>query len=148
MAPEGSSPLPDNIMSPAPAGRPSGVAKQTTCPAFTSTRQLTAASLGSKSCAGSGMRTRATRACASDQKNRRSRGLARSQIGVRLGGVLQRIGLIDRDLDRAGEHHVEQLFRHGNQILALGGIGVQRRAVYVERSLLRQQAEGERFDSP
>ena len=37
----------------------------------------------------------------SDRQNRRPRGLARGEIGVRLRGVLQRIGLMHLDLDRA-----------------------------------------------
>src|SRR5664279_4866145 len=66
---------------------------------------------------------------------------------MRLGGVLQRIGLVDLDLDSAGLHHLEQLFRHGNEALALGGIGIERRAGDEERSLLRQEAEVERLDA-
>ena len=52
-------PSPDIIMSSAAAGWPSGVAKLIVWPALTSTSQLTAASLGSKSRAGKRMRTRA-----------------------------------------------------------------------------------------
>ena len=37
----------------------------------------------------------------SDQQDRRSRGLARGEIGLGLGGVPQRIGLVDLDFDRA-----------------------------------------------
>jgi ACS family tartrate transporter-like MFS transporter len=38
---------------------------------------------------------------AMDRQHRRSRGLARGEIGMRLGRVLQRIGLVHLDLDRA-----------------------------------------------
>ena len=37
----------------------------------------------------------------SDRQNRRPRGLARGEIGMRLRRVLQRIGLMHLDLDRA-----------------------------------------------
>ena len=43
-------------------------------------------------------------------------------------------------------HHLEQLFRHGDEVFALGGIGIECRAGDVERSLLREQAKVERLD--
>ena len=50
------------------------------------------------------------------------------------------------DLHRAGFHDIEQLFRHGDEIFALGGIGVERRARHIERAFRREQAEIERID--
>lgn len=52
---------------------------------------------------GQAMRQRVT----SDQEHRRSRRLAGREIGVRLGRVFQRIGLMHLDLDRSGLHDLE-----------------------------------------
>src|SRR3954449_8137915 len=73
----------------------------------------------------------------SHREDGRSRGLARGEIGMRLCGVLQWIGLVHLDLDRAGLDDVEQLARHRDQALTLGGVGEQRRPGDVERALLR-----------
>src|SRR3954470_16309353 len=65
---------------------------------------------------------------------------------MRLCGVLQRIGLVHLDLDRAGLDDVEQLTCHRDQAFTLGGVGEQRRPGDVERALLREQTEIERLD--
>src|ERR1700679_202632 len=124
MAPQRSRPSPGSIMSSAGAGWPSGVAKLMVWPAFDNTCQLIAPSLGSKSRAGRGMRTRAT---VSNQQNGRARGLACGEVRMRPGGILQGVGLVDIDLHGAGSHDLEQLFRHSAKILGFGGVSVQRR---------------------
>src|SRR4051794_2715874 len=53
----------------------------------------------------------------------RARRLTPFEIAMRLRRVLQRIGLVDGDLDRAAADDVEELLRHGDEILALGGVG-------------------------
>src|SRR5215472_7277298 len=76
-----------------------------------------------------------------NRKYRRAGGLARRQVGVRFGRVLQRIGLIDLDLDDALDDDIEQFLGAGDQVFALGGIGIERRPGDVKRALLRQQTE-------
>src|SRR5579872_1854603 len=49
---------------------------------------------------------------ASNQEYGRSRCFACGKIGVGFRGILQRIGLMDFDFDRAGEHDIEQHLRH------------------------------------
>ena len=60
--------------------------------------------------------------------------------------VLQRIGLVHLDLDRARFDDVEQLLGHRDEVFALGSIGVERRTGDVERALAGEQAEIERLD--
>ena len=67
---------------------------------------------------------------------------------MRLGGVLQRIGLVDLDLDGARLHDLEQFLGHGHKVFALGAIGIERRPGDIERTLLRQKAEVKRIDTP
>src|SRR5262249_45308431 len=59
-------------------------------------------------------------------QNARSRGVAAFQVAVRFLCVFERIFLIHRDLDRAARHHLEQVLRDREQVLAFGRIGVQR----------------------
>ena len=58
---------------------------------------------------------------------------------MRLRGVLQRVLLVDRDFHLAAGDHVEQILGGGEQVLALGGVGVQRRARREQRALGLQQ---------
>src|SRR5271169_6892831 len=60
---------------------------------------------------------------------------------MRLGRVLQRIGLADFDLHLARQHGFEQILRHRQHVGALGRIGVERRAREEKRTLLRENAE-------
>ena len=55
--------------------------------------------------------------------------------------VLQRIGLVDLDPDRAREDHVEQILRHRHQIVAFFRIGGERRPGEEQRAFLREDAE-------
>src|SRR5580698_3243837 len=84
----------------------------------------------------------------SHREDRRARGLARLQIAMGLGRVLQRIGLVDLDLDGAGFDDLEEIPRHRQHVGALGGIGVERRPREEERALLREDAEIDRRDGP
>src|SRR5262249_22810327 len=52
----------------------------------------------------------------SHREHRRADGLARLQVSMRLCGVFQRIGLLDLDLDRAREHHPEEILCHRREI--------------------------------
>src|SRR5262249_9479356 len=54
----------------------------------------------------------------------RAHGLARLQVAMRLCGVFQRIGLLDLDLDRAREHHSEEILCHRREIGTGGSVGV------------------------
>src|SRR5688572_28032437 len=72
------------------------------------------------------------------QQHNRYRGLAGLEIAVRLHGILQGIGVVVLDLDDALAHHIEQLPGVGEQVGALGDVGVQRRSRGVERDLGRQ----------
>src|SRR5262249_7393898 len=72
--------------------------------------------------------------------------LAALEIPMGLCRVLQRVFLVDRNLDLAAPDHVEQLLGRREQILALGRVGVERGPRDVERALLREDAEIERLD--
>src|SRR5215510_3674574 len=80
------------------------------------------------------------------QQYRRPGGLARLEIAVRLLRILERVLLIDRNLDLAARHHAEQVVGDRKQVLALGRIGVERRARAEERALLLQEIDIERLD--
>src|SRR5580704_17776679 len=54
----------------------------------------------------------------SRNENARSGGDAALEIAVRLGGVLERVALIDRDLHLAARHGAEQVVGDRQQILA------------------------------
>ena len=60
----------------------------------------------------------------SHREHRRAHGLARLQVSMRLCGVFQRIGLLDLDLDRAREHHPEEILCHRREIGTGGSVGV------------------------
>src|SRR3972149_4597140 len=67
------------------------------------------------------------RAGRSRYQDGRAYGLARFKIDMRLGGILQRIGLLDRNLHRALGHDVHEVFRHADHVLALGAVVHERR---------------------
>src|SRR4051812_22402433 len=54
-----------------------------------------------------------------------ARRAARLERRVRLGGVLQREGLVDADLHCAGLHGLEQVRGGGGEVLGLRGVGGQ-----------------------
>src|SRR4030095_11004674 len=58
---------------------------------------------------------------------------------MRLLHVLERVFLIDRDLDLAARHHAEQVVGDRKQVLALGRLGVERRARTEQRTGLMQK---------
>ena len=60
----------------------------------------------------------------SHREHRRAHGLARLQVSMRLCGVFQRIGLLDLDLDRTREHHLEEILCHRREIGTGGSVGV------------------------
>src|SRR5262249_30264257 len=60
----------------------------------------------------------------SHREHRRAHGLARLQVSVRLRGLFQRIALLDLDLDRAREYHLEEILCHRREIGTGGGVGV------------------------
>jgi hypothetical protein len=60
----------------------------------------------------------------SHREHRRADGLARLQVSMRLRGLFQRIGLLDLDLDRAREHHPEEILCHRREIGTGGSVGV------------------------
>jgi len=61
-------------------------------------------------------------------QDRRPGGGAPFQIAMRFDRIAQRVFLIDRDFDRSLADDIEQIVGDCKQILALGGIGVERRA--------------------
>src|SRR5262245_39130113 len=63
---------------------------------------------------------------ASGNEDRRSRGLARLEIAVRLRRVLEGVAVVDLDLHLAGGDDVEEVFRAGDEVVALGGVRHQR----------------------
>src|SRR5260370_27780019 len=87
-----------------------------------------------------------TAGVASYSKNSRSRGLAGLEIAMCLRRVLQRVGLVDGDLDGAAADDLEEFLRHGDKILAVGGVGVERRPRQVERALAGEDVHVKRID--
>src|SRR3954454_4363754 len=85
---------------------------------------------------------------ASNRQHRRSRGLARREIGVCFRCFLQRKCLVNFDLHRARFYDVKQFLGHRNEVLPFGSIGVECRPGHVQRSFLRQKPKVERFDGP
>src|SRR5258708_5460342 len=83
---------------------------------------------------------------ASYRKNSRSRGLAGLEIAMRLRRVIQRIGLVDGDLDGAAADHLEELLRRGDEVLALCSVGVERRPRQIERALAGEDVHVKRID--
>ncbi len=81
----------------------------------------------------------------SDQ-DRGAGGGAAFEIAMRFDGVVQRVFLIDRDFDRALADDIEQPIGDSEQILAFGGIGVQRRPGREQRSLGLQNVDVESVD--
>src|SRR6266550_7782335 len=75
----------------------------------------------------------------SRNQNARPGGGAALQVLVRLADVLERVFLVDRDFHLAACHHVEQVVGDREQILAFGGISVERRARAEQRALLLQE---------
>ena len=67
---------------------------------------------------------------------------------MRLLRILERIFLIHRNLDRAACDHLEQLIRRLEQVLALGGIIVERRTSGEQRALRLQNIDVEGVDRP
>ena len=65
---------------------------------------------------------------------------------MRLGSVAQRVFLVDRDFHGAAADHGEQVVGDGKQILALGGVGVERRARGEQRTLELQDVDVEGLD--
>jgi hypothetical protein len=65
---------------------------------------------------------------------------------MRIGRVFQWKCLIDLDLDVTLSHHVEQIFRHRQQIGAFGRIGCQCWPCDVKRPFLCQQPEVKGLD--
>ena len=63
-----------------------------------------------------------------------------------LGCVAQLVGLVDRELDGAVLHDLEQLARRRQQILAPRGIGVEGRAGQEQRTLAGEDADIDRSD--
>ena len=63
----------------------------------------------------------------SDGQHRLAGGFAAFEIAVSLGGIAQRIGLVDRDFDRTALDYLEQFAGRSQQILAGRGVGVQGR---------------------
>src|SRR5580693_2285493 len=70
----------------------------------------------------------------SRQQNRRTRGAASLEIGVRLADIRQRETLVDAGLDLARHQYVEQFRGHRLVVAAFGDIGKQRRACEKERA--------------
>src|SRR5262249_43331775 len=58
------------------------------------------------------------------REHRRAHGLARLQLSMRLRSLFKRIGLLDLDLDRAREHHPEEILCHRREIGTGGRVGV------------------------
>src|SRR5689334_22105078 len=85
---------------------------------------------------------------ASHGKHGRAGGLAVLQVAVSLRGVAQWVALVDLDLDGALQHDVEELAGGGQQILARGGVGVERRAGQEQRALAGEDADIDRADRP
>src|SRR5260221_6402617 len=83
---------------------------------------------------------------ASHGKDGRARRLAPFEIAMRLRRVLQRVGLVDGNLDGAAGDDVEELLRHGDEIRALGGVGVESWPREVERALAGEDVDVERLD--
>src|SRR6185312_3350390 len=79
-------------------------------------------------------------------EDRRAGGAAAFQIPMCLGGVLERIFLVHGDLHSAGTDDLEQIARRHQQILALGGIVIERRPRRKQRAFLLQDVDVERFD--
>src|SRR6185369_4796167 len=69
--------------------------------------------------------------------------VAAFHVLVRLPGFLQRILVFDRYLDGAGADLLEQVLGHGHQVLALGGVVVERRPRGEERTLGLQDVDVE-----
>src|SRR5262249_62417044 len=63
---------------------------------------------------------------------------------MRLHRVAQRVFLIDRDLDGSFADDVKEIVGDGEEVLALGRIGVERRSCRVERALGLQNVDIER----
>ncbi len=79
----------------------------------------------------------------SGQEDDRARRLAAFEIAVRLRGILQRVGVVHVDLHDALRDDVEQVVGVGQQILALGDVGAERRTRRIERPLRRQEQDVE-----
>src|SRR5689334_7774184 len=61
-------------------------------------------------------------------QDRRSCRLARFEVAMCLGCVLERVAMVDFDFHFARAHDFEQILRGSQEIVALGGIGHQGRA--------------------
>ena len=63
------------------------------------------------------------------------------------GSVLERIGLAHIDFDGTGADDVEQLFRHGDEVVALRRVGEEGGAGDEQRALLREDAEAKSYEN-
>src|SRR5207253_6631502 len=82
-----------------------------------------------------GARGTQRRAPASQREDRRARGLASFQVAVCLLHLLQRVALVDADLDLAAGDGLEQVIGHLLAGLARGDVREERLARHVERTL-------------
>src|SRR5437868_545298 len=77
-------------------------------------------------------------ACSSEGEDRCAHGLAGFEIAVRLGGLRQRVALLDVDAKAAGRHMVEKLRQQRLLFHGVGDVVRQCRTREEQRALARQ----------